>query len=158
MRHTHILPAALLICHFSVAQTPFQVQEFIAGPAGGASSGVYGVDWKGKMFFDASDTAHGVELWSYDEKVPASMIADIRVGIQPGVSGEKIIYKNRLFFWATTGGNLGTIFEYDGINPPAPAPGCSGVSLTATSFTVAGSKLYFRGNDTLGGGTKSLVL
>ncbi|MEO6832502.1 MAG: hypothetical protein ABI378_08695, partial [Chitinophagaceae bacterium] len=40
----------------------------------------------GKLYFNAKDSAHGLELWSYDELSLPKMVYDLNVGVNNGSS------------------------------------------------------------------------
>jgi ELWxxDGT repeat protein len=109
------------------------------------------VTYRDQLFFQAGDTEHGTELWTYSAATgQASLAADIRPG--PGSSSPRdfTVYDDRLFFSATNDESNDFevwIFDMDtgetdlvaDINP-------SGASF-ASFFTPYAGRLYFRANN-----------
>ncbi|MEO6831099.1 MAG: hypothetical protein ABI378_02515, partial [Chitinophagaceae bacterium] len=69
------------------AQVPNMVYDIYPGKVSGLAS--YGAHplGNGKLYFNAKDSAHGAELWSYDELSAPKMVYDLFAGPQPGTSG-----------------------------------------------------------------------
>lgn len=120
--------------------------------------------FKNKVYFYASDSIHGTELWVTDGRT-ASIVADINPGPE-----SCILYKNSaalsvhysmqvigdtLYFAAADSPFVNpSIYKYDGINPPTMVYDLHSITFPSFSpprkFTTVGNVLYFIA-DTTGG-------
>jgi ELWxxDGT repeat protein len=98
--------------------------------------------FNGKLYFSAQDSAHGFELWSYDEKSPAKLVYDLNPDTIDGTAKNTYttVYKNKLYLGAadTPGASRMSLFAYDGTNPPAL------VTNTGTGFYYGSNPRQFR--------------
>ncbi|MBS1778609.1 MAG: T9SS type A sorting domain-containing protein [Bacteroidetes bacterium] len=106
--------------------------------------------FKNRLYFTATDSVHGYELWSSDGTPSGTkMFADLTPGISNSVLDNYIIYHNKLYFqnivsydslqiWCTDGTTWGTqliktVYAVPAANPYHPS----------TAFTLCNDKLFF---------------
>lgn len=117
------------------------------------------------LYFIATDSTHGYELWGIDSITGEFMVADINpgpAGIIPGkkYNGNSYSYmvesmavqyvdelkKDILFFTADDGVHGNELYMYDGVNPPSMAkeivPGPQGLGLIR-NMTAGGGFVFF---------------
>lgn len=68
------------------AQAPNMVYDIYPGKEAGLAGVGAHPFVNGKLYFNAKDSAHGLELWSYDELSAPKMVYDLFPGVQPGTS------------------------------------------------------------------------
>jgi ELWxxDGT repeat protein len=111
--------------------------------------------FKNRLYFAANDGTHGMELWSYDGINEPAMEADIYTGIGHSVPYGFTVFKNKLYFNATSSFDCDgldyctsddELWEYDGVNPPQRVADIIPGTFTGscpTNLTVYKGKLYF---------------
>jgi len=130
------------------AQAPALVEDIWKGSTG-STPGPY-MSYNGALIFYALDSLHGRELWKWSGSA-AMMIANTRPGtIGAGdavaVNADMAVLNGKLYCAGSIGSGQ-TIMIYDGVNPPAPAPGCAAfTSMRSHWLNSFGGKLYFIGD------------
>lgn len=139
MKTLTLLATALLAGDLLYAQMPAMVQDIRPGLYGSDPVGM--LTWRDKMYFIASDSAHGNEIWSYDETGPAQILFDFNPGKNNGVAAIGV-YQDKLLFSGDTGSGY-ELYSYDGTNKPVKLTSIWANSGAPSWFTVAGNTLYF---------------
>jgi ELWxxDGT repeat protein len=137
------------------AQTPKLVYDINPGSSG-SSANDFAV-FNGKLYFQADDGTHGIELWVYDGTSKPSMVADINSG--SGWSDPRVltVYKNKLYFQADDGTHGRELWVYDGTNNPKMvydiySGSSGGLDGFYPSMMVFNDTLYFTADDGTHGG------
>lgn len=118
------------------------------------------------LFFVAQDPAYGIELWKSDgTNAGTMMVKDIAPGALPGQTSNVfsggdsysstpsnlVALGDRLYFSATDGSGTNWLWVSDGTSAGTlKLKNLSSVGFAPSSFTVAGSRLYFMINDYYG--------
>lgn len=111
-----------------------------------STMGSESIQYKNRLFFSANNGTHGMELWVTDgTDVGTQMVLDLNSGAMNSSPHNFLIFKDTLFFtattglgdelWATDGTSLGTFLVKD-INPGASAA-------SPNNFIEMGNSLYF---------------
>jgi ELWxxDGT repeat protein len=117
-------------------------QSGYAGPS-------YFTAFNQKLYFSASDSIHGLELWMSDGSTAGTvMVSDINTGIAGSAPDALYAYKGKLYFAATTAANgheLWTTDSATGTTALLKDLTAGGNSLI-TEYTPYNGKLYFVNN------------
>ena len=110
------------------------------------------IEFNGKLYFMASDTTHGRELWVSDgTDAGTKLLKDLSPGKEDGEPNNFLIFENKLYFWgiwSTDGTEAGTkVVRYF---RPRVSRGVN------TRFTVFGNKFYFAAADGVTGPNRQL--
>jgi ELWxxDGT repeat protein len=132
------------------AQAPTLVSDLYPGPKDGNPENL--VVYNNRLYFYASDSLRGSELWYVDSNSTLRFAGEVNAGPSNGTSttwaigGLSAGYNGKFYYQATPQNHVGYygIYEYDGVHPPVIAPGCAGFSEDFRNPTVVGNKLYFR--------------
>lgn len=93
----------------------------------------------GKLYFRASSTGNGSELWVYDGTNAPSMVADLVPGSGSSNPYQMTAFGGKLYWVASS-----TLWELDGNNAPVQVAAASGLTLTNPSqLGVWNGQLYF---------------
>jgi ELWxxDGT repeat protein len=144
-----ILLSLLLVCLVSIlyAQPPHLVKDIWVGK--GHSVPQLFTAFKGKLYFFANDSTHGLELWSHDLAGTFTLVHDLNPNKPNGALGMSDrtmpVLNNKMYFTGNNGSSGRELFVYDGVNPPSLVadlwPGTTGS--TPVDLYVMENKLYF---------------
>lgn len=143
----------LSICFFTITGSllaqSFSTVDILAGNSGSAPYGM--TTWNGKVYFEATDSVHGYELWSSDGTPGGTaMLKDILPGQGSSYPSQFFELNGKLIFVANDSIHGGEIWSTDGT--PAGTnmlldllPG--NASSLAAELTPFNNKIYFTGSD-----------
>jgi ELWxxDGT repeat protein len=151
-----------LLCLFTVS-TIATAQVPIPAYTGTATEPSGEINYNGKMYFAATSTTTGMELWSFNGTGTPALVADLYNSTGNGVIGigfgrpRMAVFQNKLYFPGNNGFTGTEPFVYDGVNPPVLIdlrPGLYGSG--ANDFLTFGSRLYFTASSKIDSGYTSL--
>ncbi|MCU0848820.1 MAG: hypothetical protein MUD12_13125 [Spirochaetes bacterium] len=116
-------------------------------PAGGYMYPESAAVFNGRLYFSASDAAHGREIWSFDGTNPPAMAFDLVPGVKGSEPGPLFSTGSRLYFRANSRAydddycwtHDNYLWLYDGTNPPAIAYN----KQTSAVFHEYGGRVFF---------------
>ncbi len=155
MKHFTLFALFILISSVISAQNSYQIFD-IDPRIGKGSNPVNFIEFKNNVFFYATDSMHGTELWKFDGN-NVSLVNDTYPGPQSCIdhydnSGNismkycMRVVGDTLYFSAKNPNGKYDIYKYDGINTPSVACKISDSTNATTNpdyFTVIDKVLYF---------------
>ncbi len=124
------------------ADTAIRVSDI--NPGIGSSGSIFPlIEFGGKLYFAASEPAHGTELYVYDGVNPPSLVVDLYTGTFDSDPRGFTIWNGKLYFSALDAGGVRRIWSYDGVTPPVVATTLPGAS-EPEQLIAFGSLLAFQ--------------
>jgi uncharacterized repeat protein (TIGR01451 family) len=121
-------------------------------PGSGSSYPSYFTQFKGKMFFQASDSVYGSELWVSDGTVAGTVLfMDVLMGSQSSYPSDFTVMNDTLFFTALDENGDRRLWESDGTPPgtsqiPGAKTKCE-YMMVCPSLVNLNNFIYFYGGD-----------
>ena len=125
------------------ADTAIRVSDI--NPGIGPSGPIFPlIEFGGKLYFGASEPAHGTELYVYDGVNPPSLVKDLNTGTSDGDPRGFTIWNGKLYFDAADAFGVRQIWSYDGVTPPVVATLLPAGATNPEQLKAFGSLLAFQ--------------
>jgi ELWxxDGT repeat protein len=158
MKRTLLALLAAASVQVAHSQLPVMVQDINKAVLVPHASPRYMTNWNQYLYFSALDSAHGRELWRYNEKTPATLVYDHNTGTSTTIEGALVVFNNKLYYPAIISGRR-TLCVYDGVSLPTEAPGFSAFT-AVTQIAIAATpvnRIYFLAKTTSPGNNELFV-
>lgn len=133
---------ALLIYTMSFGQTPELLYD-IENSTGDSNPHGF-VELNGVIYFAASTSTYGEELWAYNGVTPPTMVIDFNVGPGSADIENLTVFNNLIVYSANNGVDGNEFVTYDGTTFSITGINNSGTGSYPSLFTEYNGKLYFR--------------
>lgn len=161
MKHTTLFLLLLILSPATYAQFAVRTFEIDSNRYTNTNPHSYTI-FKNKVYFIATDTAHGTELWVCDGN-SVNIVADILPGLQSSIANgittpQLCVASGKLYFRALDANLNTSIYEYDGLNTPAVITNADSGYIDPFNVVPANGDLYYIADSIIAGNKKKVLV